>query len=313
MKYNGEGDPVTTPSAPRPSTDAGLLLMALIWGLNFPVIKVSLDQIPPLAFNALRFPLGALAVYLILRTQGPIILPHRRDWARVVFLGILGNLVYQAFFIFGLAGTFAGNASILLATTPIWTLGLSTVRGHERPASQVWIGVLATLSGMVLVVLGGTRDVGFRGTTLKGDLLMVGAAVVWSLYTVGSRRLIQTYGSLPVTAWTLWVGTIGLFLQGLPTLSRFDLGEVSPLGWVGVAYSGILAIGLAYILWYRGVREIGNSRTAAFSNLTPIVAMVVAWLWLDEAPAALQLSGAAVVLLGLTLTRLGRVRPEKDT
>lgn len=278
--------------------------MALIWGINFSIIKVSLDEIAPLAFNALRFPLAALAVYLILRSQGPVVLPGKSDWGRFIVLGILGHLVYQGFFIFGIEATLAGNASILLATTPVWVLVLSTLAGQERPGLHAGAGILATLLGMAMVVLGGDGEVGFGDSTVKGDLLMVGAALVWSLYTVGSRNLIRNYGFLPVTAWTLWIGTAGLFLMGTPSLSALDLTEISILGWAGVAYAGILAIGLAYIFWYRGIQNIGNARTAAYFNLTPVVALTVAWIWLGETPAPLQITGAAIVLIGLTVTRL---------
>jgi drug/metabolite transporter (DMT)-like permease len=287
----------------------GLILMAVIWGVNFPLVKASLDELPPLAFNALRFPLAALTVLVILKYSGRIHWPEKDDWARIVVLGILGNLVYQAFFIFGLDRTLAGNASILLATTPVWTLGLSTARRHEKPGLLVWAGILGTLFGMVLVVLGGGLTLGFHGETFRGDLLIVGAAITWSVYTVGSRGMVRKYGPLPVTAWTLWVGTVGLVILGLPSLVETPLERVSPLSWFAVAYSGILAIGLAYLLWYRGVQRIGNSRTAAYSNLTPIVAIGVAWLWLAEVPVPLQLAGAAIVLAGLWLARVGRDRP----
>ena len=290
------------------STDLGLLVMALIWGINFPIIKASLVELPPLVFNALRFPLAAITVLVILWVRGKVSWPERRDWPRVVALGILGNVVYQGFFIFGVDGTFAGNAAILLATTPVWTLALSTLRGHEKPGALVWVGVLATLSGMALVVLGGGLGLGLRGATLHGDLLMIGAAVTWSIYTVGSRRLIHRYGSLPVTAWTLWIGSAGLVLLGLPSLLETPLQDVSAFTWGGVAYAGILAIGLAYLLWYRGVQRIGSSRTAVYANLTPVVAMIVAWAWLGETPMKLQILGAAVVLLGLALARMGRER-----
>ena len=173
----------------------------------------------------------------------------------------------------------------------------------------MWVGVLATLSGMGLVVLGGGLEMGLRSATLRGDLLMIGAAATWSVYTVGSRRLIDRYGSLPVTAWTLWIGSAGLVLMGIPALLETPLRQVSAFTWGGVAYSGVLAIGLAYLLWYRGVQRIGNSRTAVYSNLTPVVAMFVAWVWLGETPLNLQLLGAAVVLLGLALARMGRERP----
>jgi len=287
-------------------TDLGLLVMALIWGVNFPIIKACLDEIPPLAFNALRFPLASLAVFLAARTFQTVPKPKKKDWPRLVALGIVGNLVYQCLFIFGADITFAGNASILLATTPAWTLALSSAAGHEKPGPQVWFGVLATMAGMTLVVLGSDRVVGIQAPTLAGDLLIVAAAVTWSVYSVGSRGLVRKYGALPVTAWTLWVGSAGLFVVGLPSLTAAPLAEISPAAWVGVGYSGVLAIGLGYILWYRGVQKIGNSRTAAFSNLTPVVALVVAWLWLAEVPGFLQILGAAVVLAGLSLARMGR-------
>ena len=307
-KYNGGGFTPVTPPIREPSADFGLLLMALIWGINFPLIKASLPELPPLAFNALRFPLAAATVLLILKVKGRVTWPQKRDWPRVIGLGILGNVVYQGFFIFGVDRTYAGNASILLATTPVWTLALSTARGHEKPGFQVWMGILATLSGMCLVVLGGRVEIGIPVSVFSGDLLMIGAAITWSIYKVGSRGLIQKYGSLPVTAWTLWIGSLGLVIIGAPTLFRTPLSGVSPLAWAGMVYAGVLAIGLGYVLWYRGVQRIGNSRTAAFSNLTPVVALVVAWIWLGELPGALQIAGAAIVLVGLSLARLGRER-----
>ena len=307
-KYNGRVFAPATPPIPEDSPDLGLLLMALIWGVNFPVIKATLPEIPPLAFNAVRFPMATLTVLLLLRYRGSIPWPARADWPRVCALGVLGNVVYQGFFIFGIDATFAGNASILLATTPVWTMAFSTLRGHERPGAQVWIGILATLAGMGLVVFGGGLRIGVRGSTLGGDLLLVGAAVTWSAYTVGSRGMVRKYGSLPVTAWTLWIGSLGLVILGAPSLLRTDVSEISPSAWLAVGYSGVLAIGLAYVLWYRGVQRIGNSRTAAYSNLTPIIALLVAWVWLGEVPGVLQIAGAAVVLVGLSLARLGGER-----
>lgn len=291
------------------SADLGLLFMALIWGVNFPVIKVALSELEPLAFNALRFPVASVVVFGVLRLRGPIPRPAGDDWLRIVSLGLLGNLIYQGFFIFGVDLTLAGNASILLATVPVWTIALSTLRRHEHPSGSVWGGVLATLLGMVLVVFGGTPDVSIHGATFLGDLLVTGAAITWSIYTVGSRRMIQRYGSLNVTAWTLWIGTIGLVLWGAPSLLRTDILSVSTVGLGGVVYSGAFAIGAAYLLWYRGVQRIGNARTAAYSNLTPIVALALAWIWLEEVPSVLQLTGAAVVLGGLTLARMGGERP----
>ena len=287
------------------TTDAALLGLALIWGINFSVIKVALEELQPLAFNALRFPLASLVLLALMALSGRLKLPARRDWPRIALLGVLGNVAYQLFFIFGIDRTTAGNASLLLATTPIWTLLLSVLSGHERPSAIVWAGVMGTAGGMSLVV-GGGSVLELGPGTWTGDALMIGSAILWSVYTVGARDLIHRYGSLETTAWTLWVGTLGLVALGIPSLASTPLRELSGVTWIGVVYAGTLAISVAYAIWYRGVGRLGNARTAAYSNLVPVVALGTAWLWLGERPSTLQMVGALVILVGLSLARLGR-------
>src|SRR5262245_4493 len=109
-----------------------LLFMATIWAVNFSVAKVALRHLSPLAFNALRFPLASAALWALLRRNGAVPLPARADRSRVIALGLLGNLIYQQFFIFGLDQSRAGTASLLLAGTPLITALLSSALGHER-------------------------------------------------------------------------------------------------------------------------------------------------------------------------------------
>lgn len=292
------------------ATDLGLLALVVIWGVNFSVVKTGLEEVEPLAFNALRFPLAAATLWILLRRRGPLALPRREDLPRLVGVAAVGHLAYQLCFIYGMDATLAGNAAILLATTPVWTVVLSTLRGHERPGPAVWGGTAATVAGMVLVVTGGAKQVGLGDATLRGDLLMVGASLLWAVYTVEGRDVVRRYGSLRVTAWTLWMGTVPLVALGIPDLARLSFGSVSPGAWGAVAYAGVLAIGVAYLLWYWGVQRIGSSRTAVYSNLVPVVALVVAWLWLGETPGLQQLAGAAVVIGGMTAARLAGRRPQ---
>lgn len=293
----------TAPARAALAADPGLLLMAAIWAVNFSVIKIALAALPALAFNALRFPLASLAVYAVLRLRGAIPLPRREDVSRVIALGLLGHVVYQLFFIFGIDRTRAGNASLLLAGTPILTALFSALGGHERVGPRVWAGVAATVAGIALVVIGAGESVGVDAGTLAGDLIMVVASVAWSLYTVGSHGLITRYGSMPVTAWTLWIGTVGVVLLGLPDLRVLQWDTVPPAAWASLCYAGVLGIGFAYLLWYRGVRRVGNTRTATFSNLVPVLALMVAWVLLGEVPTAGQIVGAAVIIGGVTLVQ----------
>jgi drug/metabolite transporter (DMT)-like permease len=281
---------------------AALLTMAVIWAVNFSVSKVALQEVSPLAFNGLRFPFAAVLLYLALRRRGRIVHPTKSDRVRLALLGLFGNLFYQVFFIFGLYHTTAGNASLLLAGTPIVTALLSSAVGHERVSLRVWIGVLATFAGILLIVTTSLqRDVG-QGSIL-GDLIMLGATITWALYTVGSKPLIVRYDSITVTAWTLWMGTIGLVLVGLPDVLSTDFAALTWGTWAAILYAGALSIGVAYMFWYYGVQEIGNTRTSVYTNLVPILALATAWLWLGEVPAVMQLVGAGIIIAGVTIAQ----------
>ena len=281
-----------------------LLCLVVIWGVNFSVVKVVLQEVDPLAFNALRFPFAALTVWILMRARGRRLMPRPRDRARVAWLSLFGHVAYQVFFIFGLSLTLAGNASLMLATVPMWIAILSLALGHERFSWMILGGVSITMAGMSLVILGASTGMALGGVTLRGDLFMLAAAVVWALYTVLGRRAVRRNGALEMTAWTLWLGTPALVLMGLPSLLRTDFGALSAGAWLGIVYAGALAIGLAYFIWYRGVQRLGSSRTAAYSNLVPVAALLTAWLWIGETPRALQLLGAGVILAGIAVVRL---------
>jgi len=303
--------PDTTRARPLPERGAhstraylGLGAMVLIWAVNFSVIKIALASLPPLAFNALRFPIASVAMYGLLRASGPIPVPRGADAWRVLALGLLGNTVYQLFFISGMEHAHAGIASLLLSGTPVMTALLSSGLGHERLGPRMWAAVAATFGGMALVVLGG-RGASAGGAPVWANLVMLGASASWAVYTVGSSGLIKRYGPAAFTAWTLWWGTTGIVLTGLPELLRVAPAQLPAKTWLALAYSGAFSIGVAYFLSYYGVRHLGNTRTAVFNNLVPDAALVVAWLWLGEIPSGLQLAGAAVIVGGVSLTRRG--------
>ena len=268
--------------------------------MNFPVVKAVLREMEPLAFNALRFPCAALAIWVLLKAQGRRLTPARKDWRTVIALGTVGHIVFQVCFIYGLDLTLTGNAALLLSTVPVWVLLISAAVGWERFNLSILAGTLATLAGMAILVTGGSHETG--GARI-GDLLVLGAALSWSVYTVLGRRMTKRRGVLEMTAWTLWTGLPFIVLMGIPDLLRTDWAAVSAGAWLGVVYAGVFAIAVAYLLWYRGVRAIGQSRTSVYQNLVPVIALAGAWLWLEEMPTPQQLIGAAVILAGVVVAR----------
>lgn len=300
---------MSTQTPPRPPAALGdlstvnltMLLVVLIWGANFAIVKGALGVIPPLAFVALRF-VGAtlLLVPLMLIREGWPKLP-RGSWPRLVTFGIVGNTLYQPLFMLGLARTTSANSSLILAATPVLIALFGSLLGIERVTRRLALSILLSFSGITLVLT--ARGATLSGETLLGDLLVVGATCCWSVYTLGLRTL-RGVSNLQVTALTLLTGTPGLLILGVPALVQLDWSAVGASAWWALGYATVLAIVVAYILWNNSVRVAGSTRTSIFQCMTPLVAALVAWWLLGEHLVWLQAVGAALIIAGLLVATL---------
>jgi drug/metabolite transporter (DMT)-like permease len=297
------------------STDLLLLLMTLIWGSNFTAIKYSLEDLLPLSFNAVRFTIATGVMLIVMAaTRGYRLKLAPGDGIRLFLLGLLGNTCYQSLFISGMAHTRAGNAALILATTPLFTAVLGRIQKHEYFKPKGVAGLVLAFAGIILIVVSGRGEITLS-ETLLGDSLLLASTVCWAVYTVGSKKLMQSYGATKVTTMMMTSGTPFLLLVCTPSLLKQDWSRVRPIAWTGVVYSGLFAIALAYLIWGIGVKKIGSTRTAIYSNITPIIALLVAWPALGETPTWGQLAGAAVIFGGIYLVRHGMiaVSPEVDS
>jgi len=295
------------------STDVFMLITVLIWGINFTLVKIALGYMAPLAYTAVRFSLATLVTMGVLAWQAratgdrSLLQVPGRDIVPMILLGLTGHTVYQAIFANGVARSTPANASLLLATAPIWVVILGYLLGIERISRLMAAGILLSFSGIILLVTsGGSVDLG--SSRLLGNILLLGCAILWSVYTTASKPLLGRHSPLKLTAWSMLAGTIPLVLIGIPDLQRQDWTAVPLIAWGALLYSAVLAVTVGYTLWYSSVQRVGNARTAIFSNLTPIVATLFAWLTLGDALTLLQLLGAAIVLAGLIVTRRGRAK-----
>lgn len=286
-----------------------MLALVVIWGFNFPIVKGAFDELPPLLFNALRFGGATLILLLVLgRLEPDPPARGRVEWLKLFALGIVGHSTYQLLFINGLARTTAGNSAIILSTVPLFVALLGTALKVERLSARTWTGIVLAFAGIVTLV-SATGKVGLGGQTRAGDLLMLLCTICWSLYTVFSHPMLRAYSPLRLTTLTMVLGSPVLILAALPQMLRHPWGEVGWRSWGALTYSAVLAIALGYVVWYASVRSVGNTATAVYSNLIPVVALVSAWLLLREAISPLQGAGAAVVLAGVSLARSGSPPP----
>ncbi|NTU79419.1 MAG: EamA family transporter [Chloroflexales bacterium] len=282
-------------------TDLTMVVVVLIWGANFSVTKIALQQIPPLAFAGLRFLVASALLWLALRVfEGRRPLPPGA-LRRLIWLGVIGNSIYQLCFLLGLSITTAANASLIIATTPAMVAAVGAALGIERLRRVAVVGIVLAISGVVIILA--ARGLHFGGRGLLGDLLLLGCAISWTVYTLGVRSLGSGISPLAITTWTTITGTPGLLLMGLPDIMRTDWSSVSTSGWAGLAYSAVLGVVLAYLLWNNSVRVAGSNRTAIYGCAIPMVATLVAWPVLGEAPTWIQAAGAALIVTGVLLTR----------
>ena len=282
-----------------------MLVVCLIWGLNFSISKGAFDRFPPLAFTAVRFAIASvLLVPLVRHIEGDGPLPAGA-LRRLIVLGVVGNTLYQLGFISGLARTSASNSALILASMPSLVALLAAGLGFEPARPRVIGGVLVATAGVVLVVL--ARGIGFGQGELAGDLLTLGAVFCWAGYTLGLRSIPPGITPLRVTMVTTVAGAPGLILAGLPDMVRMEWGEVGLAGWAALAYATLFSLVLAYLIWNRSVQLVGPSRTVVYMCLTPLIAVAGAAVMLGERPRPLQAVGAVLILAGVLLVR-GRGR-----
>ncbi len=304
-----------------------LLLMTLIWGTNYALVKSAFRELDPQAFNALRLLLASCVmgsasltvrrrwtahrrgsaddrglVASIFHTPAPV---TRREWIHLAWLGLVGHFLYQYLFVGGLAKTSVANGALLVSATPVVITVFSSIGGNERIGALHWAGTLLSLLGIYIVVGGGAH---VSGPSLRGDLMLMGAVVCWALYTMGARPLMVRHSPVGVTALSMLFGTMIYVPVAAGKLWHVPWGAVSWLTWAKLVYSAVFAICVSYTIWYAAVREIGSARTSVYSNLLPLVAMITAFVWLHEPIGPGKIAGAAAVLAGVALTRMGQAR-----
>ena len=281
-------------------TDASLFLMAMIWGVNFVVVKYATGVLPLLPFNAVRVTLAAVTLLLI-GSLGATPWPDRKRVFALLALGVLGNGIYQMLFINGVARTRAGDAALLIAATPAFIALIGRAKGTERIGGRGWIGILLSIVGIGMVsgaaLLVQTRN------ALLGDALILGGALCWAFYTVLLKPYMHDVDGVKLSAITMLGGSIALMVSGWPAVLATEWSAAPAAAYVALVYSGLGGLVIAYLFWYRGVRLIGPTRTAMYSNLQPIFAVAVAWMVLGEIPTVWQGVGAASIMSGLLLTR----------
>jgi drug/metabolite transporter (DMT)-like permease len=296
-------DANATPGQPRVwIAELAVIGMALVWGVNYSVIKYGTGVIPPLAYNGVRVTLGAMCLLAIALVWGGTA-PNKRDALTIIALGALGNGVYQIFFAEGISRTRAGEAALVVGASPALMALIGRMRGVERVGMRGVVGIVLSITGVGLVVLGAARGGGARGGSLTGDLLVLVGSVCWATYTILLIPYTKRLSGWYILAYSMIGGSLVLVIAGGRAIMSVNWIALPGATWAAILYSSLGALVFAYMLWYRGVKVLGPTRTSLYGNFQTLIALLVAWITLHETPTTWQAVGALTIVGGVLLTR----------
>ncbi len=287
-------------------------VLALVWGVNWPVLKLGVTEIAPLTFRALTLPFAALGLLAIAKATGDSIRIPRALWTKVALLGIANITGWNGLLLFGVQQLPAGRSAIIAFTMPMWSVLFSLALLHEPLSRRKVAGLALGMLGMG-VLLG--DDIRHIQRTPTAALLVLGAAIAWALGTVLLRKWKLPLPQNALTGWMMLHGWIPLAVTA-PFFDNGTLHSPSAAGWFALVYNMFLAGTLAHWAWYSLARTLPVAISSMSSLPVPIVGVFSGMMLLGERPGAggwiaLALVVAAMVAV-LWVKKPAAVTPPPD-
>lgn len=278
------------------------VLLTLMWGLNWPIMKLSLRELAPLHFRALTMGLGALALAGYFGARGVRLMPRGgSEWRDVFVLGLPNILGWHAMSIIGVAQLPAGRAAILGFTMPVWTVLLSVLFYRERLTGRLLLAVGAVLAGITLLLWNELAQLAGRPA---GIAWMQAAAFCWALGTIWMRRARITLPAEALVVWMmLWSAlAIAVLATAIEPPQRW---QFSALVWASLVWSVLINYGAAQAIWFALARALPASTSAMSVMAVPLIGVLSAPLIVGEWPSWQDLAAMAsvVVAIGAVLLR----------
>lgn len=288
-----------------------MVLVAVSWGGAFNAAKFALADLHPFTVAFFRFAITTailipLNFSLLLKTK-----VEKRGLIGFFLLGLTGVFGYNAFFLTGMQYTSPVNGSLIVAASPMVTTLLAAPLLQENITLKKLSGAVLSFFGVALVVSGGSLHNLLSLQVNRGDLLLLGGMLSWSLYAIVGKKSMGRYSPMITTTYGIAFGALLLLPAALLTDPGF--GSLSAIRWpaaTAVLYLAVVASVLAFYWWNQGVNAMGAGPASVFLNLIPVTTMIVS-LFFREPVVLTQVAGCVLVIAGVTLTtQQFRRRPE---
>ena len=279
-----------------------LLVTMVIWGSTFVVTKGINDQVPPFTLAFVRVAIGALVLLACAWVRQARGGSHTRwsslPWGTMVTMGLIGVVLYYAVFNYSLVYTSASQGALVQSCIPAMTALVAVVWLREHASALRWSGIVLSMVGILIVFSGADAQSG--SGSLLGNVLMFASAVLWGVYTSMAKR-VATYDAIQVTAGIIGAGALMLLPLAGFEIAAAGMPSVNTQGWLGMAYLGAGASGLAYMMYSAALKHMDASEAGVYTNLIPIVGVIMG-VMLGEPLSLRAIIGGIVVLVGVWMT-----------
>ncbi len=291
----------STASPAHPTARAALpiLVLTLVWGCNWPVLKMGVTELAPLTFRSLTLPLAALGLLIVARASGDAIRVPRALWPKLIVLALFNIGCWNGFVLFGVQQLPAGRSAILAYTMPIWATLIAAIVLHERLSSRKLFGLALGVAGMSVLI---GEQIGVVRAAPSGALLILAAAITWAMGTVLLRKWQLAIAQNTLSGWMMLLGWIPLavlapFFDPQPLAT--ELANLSARGWFAIGYNIFLAGTLAHWAWFTLARTLPVAVSSLSSLPVPVVGVLSGMLVLGERPGAQEWIALALVVAAL--------------
>ncbi|MBM7615660.1 DMT family transporter [Alkaliphilus hydrothermalis] len=273
-----------------------ILMTIFFWGISASSIKIALREVPPSTLAFIRFTIASFVLFVVNKISNPEMKTQIQDRRSMILCGLIGVTIYFIFENYGLSYINVANATILLASIPLFTIVAESIISRTVIDFRKGMGVILSMFG-VLLVIGNSISVSTNPMEVLGSLLMIGASLSWVVYTILSKRLDGKYPTLYLSYQQNFYGAI--FLIPFVLLEKNRWQPISLVSWGNIIYLALICSALCYYLYLYALKNLGPTKTNVYINLMPLIGVMAAFLILGEKLYLMQLAGGFFILLGI--------------
>ena len=270
-------------------------VLTLIWGCNWPILKMGVAEIAPLTFRSLTLPFAALGMLAISHLSGESIRIPRALWGKVAALALFNIAIWNGLILFGVRQLPAGRSAILAYTMPVWTVLFSLVLLSEPLGRRRIVGMALGMLGMTLLL---GDDIRHFQRAPTAALMILGAAMGWGFGTVLLRKWRLPLPQNTLSGWMMLLGWIPIAVLA-PAFDPGPLAVPSASAWFAIVYNIFLAGTLAHWAWFTLARTLPVAVSSMASLPVPIVGVFAGMIVLGERPGPSEWIALALVLAAM--------------